>query len=78
MGGHDGPVVQTGDDLLGHVVNVAARVTDTASGGETIVTTSLRDGAGPVPGVVFEDPHEEHLKGIEEAFEVCRVHHETL
>jgi adenylate cyclase len=76
VGGHNGPVVSTGDDLLGHVVNVAARVADTAAGGETVVTTSLRDGAGPVGGILFEDPQAAKLKGIDEPFEVCRVRHE--
>jgi hypothetical protein len=27
-----------------------------------------------VHGVVFEEPRAAHLKGIEEAFELCRVH----
>lgn len=74
-GGHNGPVVKMPDDLLGHVVNVAARVTDTATGGESLVTTSLRDAAGQVRGVVFDDPSIAHLKGIEEPFELCRASH---
>jgi len=74
-GGHNGPVVKMPDDLLGHVVNVAARVTDTATGGESLVTTSLRDAAGPVRGVVFDDPSIAHLKGIDEPVELCRASH---
>lgn len=74
-GGHNGPVVKMPDDILGHVVNVAARVTDTATGGESVVTTSLRDAAGGVRGVVFDNPSIAQLKGIEEPFELCRARH---
>ena len=74
VGGHNGSVVRTPDDLLGHVVNVAARVTDVASGGETLVTTALRDSAGSVPGVNFDSVASVELRGIEHPFELCRVH----
>lgn len=73
VGGHAGPVVRTANDILGHVVNVAARVADTAIGGESVVTTALRDIADPVRGVVFDLPSTAQLKGIDEPFEVCRA-----
>lgn len=74
VGGHNGSVVKTTDDLLGHVVNVAARVTDFASGGETLVTTALRDSAGSIRGVEFDSPSAVELRGIEPPFELCRAH----
>lgn len=74
VGGHNGSVVRTPDDLLGHVVNVAARVTDVASGGETLVTTALRDSAGSVLGVNFDSVATVELRGIEHPFELCRAH----
>jgi adenylate cyclase len=74
VGGHSGNVVKTSDDILGHVVNVAARVTDFATGGETLVTTALRDSAGSVRGVEFDLPAAVELRGIEAPFELCRAH----
>jgi class 3 adenylate cyclase len=74
VGGHNGDVVTTADDILGHVVNVAARVTDAASGGETLVTTALRDSAGVVRGVEFDLPAAIELRGIEDPFQLCRAH----
>ncbi len=73
VGGHLGQVVKTQDDVFGHVVNVAARITDIASGGESLVTTTLRDAAGRLPNVVFEQPSSTQLRGIEDPYEVCRV-----
>jgi adenylate cyclase len=74
VGGHNGEVVKTPDDIFGHVVNVAARVTDVASGGESLVTTSLRDAAGSLQGIEFDAPRFADLRGIEDPIEVCRVH----
>lgn len=75
VGGHNGDVVRTADDLIGHVVNVAARVTDIADGGESLVTTSLRDAAGVLPSVAFDQPERTQLRGIEDPYDVCRVRH---
>jgi adenylate cyclase len=43
VGAHRGPVRRRGDDLVGHHVNVAARVAEQAAGGQTLVTAALRD-----------------------------------
>ncbi len=75
VGGHKGEVVKIPDDLFGHVVNVASRVTDIARGGESLITTSLRDGAGSLPGIEFDEPMSTNLRGIEDPFDVCRAHH---
>jgi adenylate cyclase len=75
VGGHNGNVVKTPDDIVGHVVNVAARVTDVASGGEFLVTTALRDTAGSVRGLEFDAPTATELHGLENPVEVCRVLH---
>jgi adenylate cyclase len=74
VGGHNGNVVRTPDDILGHVVNVAARVTDVAMGGQTLVTRALRDAAGTVRGVEFDPLAAVELRGIEDPFELCRAH----
>lgn len=75
VGGHFGPVIPTGTDLLGHVVNVASRVADFAAGGQSLVTSRLRDRAGPLPRVVFEVPQRASLQGLDDPVEVCLVHH---
>jgi adenylate cyclase len=72
-GAHRGPVVQTDDDLLGHVVNVASRVTDLASGGESLITRQVREGAGALPHVAFVHTRMEQLAGVDEGVEVSEV-----
>ncbi|HEY5652379.1 MAG TPA: adenylate/guanylate cyclase domain-containing protein [Acidimicrobiia bacterium] len=72
-GAHRGPVVQTSDDLLGHVVNVASRVTDLASGGESLITRQVREEAGALPHVAFVQTRTEHLAGVDEEIEVSEA-----
>jgi adenylate cyclase len=73
VGGHEGRVLSTQNDLLGHVVNVTARVADTAAGGQALVTGSLRSAAGRVRGVEFELLSPRHLRGIAEPYEISRA-----
>ncbi len=72
-GAHVGEVMETRGDVLGHVVNVAARVTDAAGGGTSLVTTQVRDAAGTLPSVSFGEPHPETLKGLPDPVAVCDV-----
>lgn len=74
-GVHHGEVVVTRDDIIGHVVNVAARVTEAASGGEVLVTGSAADAAGELRGVVLSRGRRRHFKGIDEP---VRVHKATV
>jgi class 3 adenylate cyclase len=67
-------VILEGADLLGHVVNVASRVADLATGGQSLVTTRLRDEAGLLPRVVFDTPHRATVQGLDDTVEVCSVH----
>lgn len=73
VGGHVGPVVRAEGDLLGNVVNLAARVTDLAEGGEQVVTTTLRDVVGHPPGIRFGDADEVAIRGFEDPVGVCRA-----
>jgi class 3 adenylate cyclase len=73
-GGHLGPVVRTEGDLIGHVVNVAARVTGLAAGGVSLVTVDLRDAAGTLPSIAYEPAHAERVAGLDEPIDVCEVH----
>ena len=60
----------TGDDVIGHVVNLAARVTQSAKAGELVVTNHVRTAARDVRGVAFEGPYPRSFKGIEETVPV--------
>lgn len=65
VGIHYGSVVQTDDDLVGHVVNIAARLTDMAPGGTSLVTLDVRNAIGDLPGVRFDEPVELQVRGLE-------------
>jgi class 3 adenylate cyclase len=73
VGEHAGSVVVQGDDVFGHVVNVASRVVGAAGGGQALVTTEVRDRAGRLPRVTFGEPQPTVLRGIEEAVPLCEV-----
>ena len=73
-GAHSGMVVMADQDLVGHVVNVAARVTGLAAGGISLVTTDVRDRAGRLPTIAFEPSRSERVAGLEAPVEVCEVH----
>jgi class 3 adenylate cyclase len=71
---HMGEVVMTRDDVVGHVVNVAARVAESAKGGEVIVTGDVADAAAPaLPRLTFTKPRRKNFKGLVEAIPVSRV-----
>lgn len=73
VGGHVGPVVRAEGDLLGNAVNLAARVTDLAAGGEQMVTAAVRDAAGSPPGCVFGDVAPVEIRGFQDPVGVCSV-----
>lgn len=70
---HVGDVVLTRDDVVGHVVNVAARVAESAKGGEVVVTGDVRNAVDGLPPVDFSRPRRKTFKGITEAIPVSRV-----
>lgn len=71
---HVGDVVMTRDDVVGHVVNVAARVTESAKGGEVIVTGEVRDqAAAGLTRVDFGKVRRKNFKGLVEAIPVAKV-----
>ncbi|MFN8019468.1 MAG: adenylate/guanylate cyclase domain-containing protein [Acidimicrobiales bacterium] len=65
VGMHLGEAVVTRDDVLGHVVNVAARVTEQAKGGQVVASVDVREAVGPMPGVAFGRARRVRLKGVE-------------
>lgn len=70
---HHGEAVLLGDDLVGHDVNVAARVTDSARGGEILATTDVRAAVGDLPSVSFGRARRRSFKGVSGSVSVCTV-----
>lgn len=64
-GMHVGEAVVTRDDVLGHVVNVAARITEAAGGGVVLASVDVREAVAPFPGVRFGRARRHRLKGVE-------------
>lgn len=63
---HIGEVVVSRGDVVGHVVNVAARITETAKGGQVVMTAETAEAAGDIPGVEFKKLRAKRLKGVTE------------
>jgi adenylate cyclase len=62
---HWGRALVTGSDVLGHAVNVAARVAACADGGEVLVSADTAACCGEVDGVRFGIPRRYALRGID-------------
>ena len=67
---HAGQVVETRDDVIGHVVNLAARVAEAAEGSEVLVTADVSTSVS-LDNVAFGDTRAERFKGIEEPITIC-------
>jgi class 3 adenylate cyclase len=72
-GAHHGEAVVSRSDVLGQAVNLAARVTELADGGQVLVTRDLADAAGAVPGLCLGAPVAHRLKGISGPVHVMAV-----
>lgn len=70
---HVGEVVVTRGDVVGHVVNVAARITETARGNQVVVTAETEEAAGMVDGAEFRKLRSRRLKGISERVDLREV-----
>ena len=60
-------------DVVGHVVNVAARVAESARGGEVLATEAVCDTVGRLPGVSFGRVRHRAFKGVAESVPVYPV-----
>lgn len=69
---HVGEVVVVQDDLFGHIVNVAARITEEAKGGMVLGSVDVRQQVGPLPAVRFGRARRVRLKGVE-PMSLCRI-----
>ena len=65
MGMHSGRQTRRGDDLIGHDVNLAARVVDVAGPGEVLLSDATRaEIESKLPDVSFEELGPVVMKGI--------------
>ena len=71
---HSGEAVVTADDVIGHVVNVAARVAESVRGGQVLATSDVRDAVGELRGRdVRSRARRKSFKGVAEPVAVCPV-----
>jgi class 3 adenylate cyclase len=61
-----GEVIVSRGDVVGQVVNVAARITESIKGDQVVVSAETADAAGEIPGVEFKKLRARRLKGISE------------
>jgi adenylate cyclase len=62
---HHGEAVVAHDDVVGNVVNIAARLTEQASGGTALASVAVREAVGDLRGVTFGRARRYRLKGID-------------
>jgi adenylate cyclase len=72
-GVHMGEATVSRQDVVGHVVNVAARVCEYADGGHAVVTAEVAAAAEQTPGVRFGRTRSRRLKGIKTPIGLCEV-----
>ena len=64
----------TKQDVVGHVVNVAARVCETAKGGQVLASAEVSEAVtGHAPGVRFGKVKARRMKGVKTPVGVCEV-----
>jgi|SoiMethySBSTD1v2_1073268.scaffolds.fasta_scaffold136523_4 adenylate cyclase len=73
VGMHHGRALRRGADLVGHDVNVAARIVDVAAPGEVLVSDSIRAGVDPGADVCFEELGPVVMKGIPDPIRLWRA-----
>jgi adenylate cyclase len=73
-GVHLGEVVVTRDDVIGHTVNVAARVAESAKGEQVLTTVEVRKAvADSLPQVTFSRARPKAFKGLGTSVSICRA-----
>jgi class 3 adenylate cyclase len=72
-GVHVGEAISSPDDVIGHVVNVAARVTEIAKGGHALATLEAIEAAGPTNGVSVGKSRSRKLKGVGERMSIVEI-----
>ena len=70
---HSGDVVVQSGDVIGNVVNLAARVTEASKGGQVLATSDVLADAGELPGVKVLRGRRRTFKGVDGSVVVHRV-----
>ena len=73
VGGNHGSAVERGGDYFGATINVAARVSALAAGGELLVTGQTAGLAPDLEGVLYESRGPQVLKNVAEPLEIFAV-----
>jgi adenylate cyclase len=73
MGLHWGSPKRRGDDIVGHDVNLAARIVDLAGPGEVLCSAAAVEAAGSVPGIEFEELGPVFVRGLEDPVPLLRA-----
>ena len=75
VGGHWGSPRRRGDDFVGNVVNLAARIVDLAGAGEVLVSDALLDSAGDLSalGAHAHELGPVYVKGVPDPVALYRV-----
>lgn len=64
VGMHYGPAVKRGGDWYGATVNLAARISGLAGGGEVLLSEATRNAAGQIEGVQLQDRGTHRLHNV--------------
>ena len=73
MGMHWGNPRRRGDDIVGHDVNLAARIVELAGPGELLCSESTIAAAGAIDGVLFEPLGPVFVRGIADPVPIVRA-----
>ena len=69
-GMHHGPAIERDDDYIGAAVNLAARVSAAASGGEVLLTAQTAALAPAIDGVLYESRGRQVLRNVRDPVEL--------
>jgi adenylate cyclase len=72
-GVHMGDAFVTRNDVVGHVVNVAARVCEAAKGGQVLASAEVCEEAGELDGVRFGRMKSRRMRGVKAPVRICEV-----
>jgi len=73
IGFHCGPVIQSGNDVFGDTVNLAARLVEQAGKSQIITSQETSDGLGPIFRSFKRPLYAIHIKGKVEEVKLCEL-----
>jgi adenylate cyclase len=70
VGMHHGPAIERNGDYIGATVNLAARISGAASGGEVLLTADTAALAPVIDGVLYESRGRQALRNVRDPIEI--------